>query len=199
MAAIRQTSARWLPRITFVMYFCVFYLDFTTPPGAESCRAKTSHGSKGSHIDPERRVREALVPDRRAPPATSHVVEETNSRSADDLGHQRSSCPRAAAKRRNRPREGKKRHCHVWRRNARRKSLSYVRAQYESQNLELLVRSGDGHHHASRHHRAMRLRMGWLGRGARETAIGDHVTPCRRVGLLNLGRSACVTFPDINS
>jgi hypothetical protein len=29
------------------MYFCVFYLDFTTPPGAESCRAKTSHGSKG--------------------------------------------------------------------------------------------------------------------------------------------------------
>ena len=47
MAAIRQTSARWLPRITFVMYFCVFYLDFTTPPGAESCRAKTSHGSKG--------------------------------------------------------------------------------------------------------------------------------------------------------
>jgi hypothetical protein len=29
------------------MYFCVFYLDFTAVSGAESCRAKTSHGSKG--------------------------------------------------------------------------------------------------------------------------------------------------------
>ena len=200
--SMAATSLTINPEVTanYFRYVLLCVLSgFHNPEWSRVVSRKNVSRIEGSHIDPERRVREALVPDRRAPPATSHVVEETNSRSADDLGHQRSSCPRAAAKRRNRPREGKKRHCHVWRRNARRKSLSYVRAQYESQNLELLVRSGDGHHHASRHHRAMRLRMGWLGRGARETAIGDHVTPCRRVGLLNLGRSACVTFPDINS
>jgi hypothetical protein len=127
---------------------------------------------EGSYIDPERRVREALVPDTQAPPAPIDVVAEGIARSADHLSYQRSSYRRAATYARNRPREGEVRHRRVWHRNARRKNLPCVRRQYESQNLELLVRSRDGHHHARGHHRAMRLRMDWVSRGAREAAIG---------------------------